>query len=385
MKSYSGKEKSLPLKIMIIIAARSVTGPVKGVFQLIKHISLEDTRCTLYAFRSNGRSPERLLEGAQINNIPVILLEQKGPSYLSLVRQAIREAKSTKIDIIQTHGFKPSVLGFFVHLFCKVPWICFMHGTTSENLKVEFYNLIENLLQPYATRTVLVSKAQRSKIFRGYDTTRVRVLHNAVDLEQPMPLSPVHQPVRKLLGLPSDSRLLVVVGRFSPEKGMDVFIDAVAMLVMDTENIHAVLVGDGQERGQLEKQAVALNVNENVHFVGFTETPGDYVVDADLVVVPSRSEGIPNVVLEAMALGKPVVATAVGGVPEIIEHGVSGYLIPPERPDLLADAIKTVLGDRQMYNRFVVNGRERVKKSFSIRQRVAKLISLYQEVLNEVR
>lgn len=383
MKIDLRKESRMPPKVMVIIAARSVTGPAKGVFQFLEHISIDDANCVLYAFSSDGESPARFLEGAKQHNIPVLLLEQKGVAYLSLVRQAIREAQVNKVSIIQTHGFKPSVLGFFVQIFCRVKWICFLHGTTSENLKVKFYYFIENLVQRFAARTVLVSEAQRSKIFKGYDDKRVRVLHNAINVEQPMPISSKRQPVRELLGLSADSRLLVVVGRFSPEKGVDVFIEAVARLSPKENSIHAILVGDGQERERLEAQAVALNVGKNVHFVGFTKTPGDYVVDADIVVVPSRSEGIPNAVLEAMSLGKPVVATAVGGIPEIIEDGISGYLVPSERPDILADAIRNVLGDPDLYNRFVVNGAKRMKDSFSIKQRVAKLQTFYHEVLNE--
>ena len=372
----------MPAKVMIVIAARSVTGPAKGVFQFLRKVSPDDVSWILYAFSFNGKLPVRFLEGAQQQNIPVFFLKQQGMSYFSLLRQAIKEVNFHEVSIIQTHGFKPSVLGFFVQLFCRVKWICFLHGTTSENLKVKLYYLIENIVQLFAARTVLVSEAQRDKILCGYDRNRVKILHNAINIDYPVPVSPDRQPVRDLLGLPDDCRLLVVVGRFSPEKGVDVFIDAVARLSQVNNGIRAILVGDGQERKRLKAQADRLDITDNLHFVGFTKTPGDYLVEADIVVVPSRSEGIPNAVLEAMALGKPVVATAVGGIPEIIEDGISGLLVPPERPDLLADAIETVLEDQEMYDRFVVNGKKRMKESFSIKQRVSKLLSIYHQVLD---
>ena len=373
----------MPPKIMVIIATDNVSGPAKGIFQFLVNIKKSEAEYLLYNFKVNQNISNEFIDAATELGIKVNLFDQKKKSYISLISQAICQARSEKIDIVQTHGFKPSVLGFFVQFFCKVKWICFMHGATSENFKIKFYNFIDNIAQMSAARTILVSEAQRCKLFKGNDELRVRILHNAINVEQPIPISLKRQPVRELLGLPTGSRLLVVVGRLSPEKGIDVFLDAISRFSLEENCIHAIIVGDGQERERLKAQAAALNVENNVHFVGFTKTPGDYLIDADIVVVPSRSEGIPNAVLEAMSMGKPVVATDVGGVPEIIEDGISGYLVPSEQPVLLADAIKIVLGDASLYSCFVVNGKQRMKEYFDIKRRVSNLVSIYNEVLSE--
>ncbi len=256
-----------------------------------------------------------------------------------------------------------------------------MHGTTSENIKVKLYNLVDNMLQLAAHRTVLVSNAQRKKVFGGQNVRRVHVLHNAVDISRPMPRSAAPpRSVREIAGIPEDARIVVAVGRFSPEKGMDMLIEAFALLICQVKNVHLLLVGDGQEGPALDAQVVRHGLTGIVHFLGYSATPGDYVAEADVVALPSRSEGIPNVVLEAMAMGKPVVATTVGGVPEIIEDGMSGRLVPPEQPVLFAHGLADVLTDQELYQRFAVEGKRRVQEFFSIEARVGRLEDLYRQI-----
>lgn len=370
----------MALKVMLLIAADTVTGPVKGVFQLIENLNPGVVEICLYDFRYNDEGETLFLQAARERGISVCFLEQKNRSYLYLIRQVILEIRKKNLDVIQTHGYKPTFLGFFARFLVPVKWICFMHGTTHENIKVKFYNLVDNILQLAAHRTVLVSMAQRNKVFGGHNSRRVQVLHNAVDLARPMAMDTGLPRVRDSAGMPGDSRFIVAIGRFSPEKGLDVLLEAFALLVGQIADVHLVLVGDGQEKQALQEQTSRLGLTQKVHFAGFSETPGNYVAEADVVALPSRSEGIPNVVLEAMAMGKPVVATTVGGVPEIIEDGVSGRLVPPEQPVLLARGLADVLTDQVLYQRLAVEGKRRVQEFFSIEARVGRLEDLYRQV-----
>ncbi|MGV1098214.1 glycosyltransferase [Thiovibrio sp. JS02] len=372
----------MSVRVMLLIAANNVSGPVKGVFQLIENMDPDRFAIRLYDFQCNGSKENLLLDAVRERGIPYGILVQKNRSYLSLVRQVVREIRDKKYDVLQTHGFKPTFLGFCARLLCPVKWVCFMHGTTSENFKVRLYNLVDSILQRRAHRTVLVSEAQRRKVLGGSDTRRVRVLHNAVDIDNPMPRSEKPRPVRELFGMPAAGRIVVSVGRFSPEKGMDILLEAFVLLVREVKDVHLLLVGDGQERPALEAQVARLGLGGRVHFAGYSETPGDYVAEADVLVLPSRSEGIPNAVLEAMAMGKPVVATAVGGVPEVIEDGVSGRLVEAEQPAPLAQALAEVLTDRELSQRFVLGGRRRVREAFSVEARVATLQAIYRDVLS---
>ncbi|HBO43930.1 MAG TPA: hypothetical protein DD670_08365 [Planctomycetaceae bacterium] len=256
-----------------------------------------------------------------------------------------------------------------------------MHGTTTENIKVRVYNWIDNVLQLAADRTILVSHSQRRRVFGGRNEARVHVLHNAVDVDNPMPCSAEAPSLRGRFSIPNGNPIVIAVARLNPEKGIDVLIDAFAILAEQLSNVHLVLVGDGQERRRLEKQCQKRQLNGRVHFAGYSAMPGDLVAEADVLALSSRSEGLPNVVLEAMAMGKPVVATTVGGVPEVIEDGISGRLVPPDQPDLLARALAELCTTPDLRKRLAASGRLRVQEAFSIEGRAAKLQSLYQHLL----
>jgi len=366
--------------IFVLVAADSVnTGPVKGVLQFIQNIKEFEIEFHLFNFQwHNAQTPTRFEQDTLNLGISCDFISMKHHNYFLMVRDAVRSVRSRNITIIQTHGYKPSFIGFCVKYLCGIRWICFMHGTTAENPKVKLYNLLDSILQRFADHVVLVSASQRSRIPGGSDVRRVSVIHNAVNINHPVSTSEKAGHLRASLRVPDDACLIAVVGRLSPEKGIDVFIDALCHAMAVKENIYAVIVGDGQEREALIAQAKEKKCEEQIFFVGHTSTPGDYMIEADIILLPSRSEGIPNVALEAMALGKPVIATAVGGTPEVIEHEKSGLLVPSEQPEEMARAILRVINDPDLAKRLSQGAIVRVKEHFSIESRCNRLIEMYR-------
>lgn len=368
---------------MVLISAKNISGPVKGILQLVENFDHGKFNFKIFNCLNSLRDKDVFSTATQNTNLSISYLLRERGNYLCLIRELLKKIRQNGFHIIQSHGFLPTFLSFFGRLFCNTKWICFMHGTTNENLKVRMYNLVDSILQRAAHRTVLVSNAQRKKVFGGRNSRRVNVMHNAVDLTRPMQRSEEPPMLREIYGIPNSSKIVVAIGRFSPEKGMDILLEAFTLLICRSPNTHLILVGDGQEREALKKQAKRLKILRQVHFAGYSETPGDYISVADVFVLPSRSEGIPNAVLESMAIGKPVVASAVGGVPEIIEDGINGRLVPPEQPTLFADALSEVLNDPKLSHRLSIGGRQRVCEAFKIEDRVRKLEALYHNVLAE--
>jgi glycosyltransferase involved in cell wall biosynthesis len=370
--------------ILVLVAARSANaGPVKGILQFMQNIRESDITFHLFNFRMSNKSTPMKFEQETLKfGIPCGFILMQRYNFILMVVDAIRTVKSRNVNIIQTHGYKPTFIGFCIKYLCGIRWICFMHGTTAENRKVKFYNLLDCVLQRFADQVVLVSESQRSKILGGTDIRRVSVIHNAVNINQPVSVSDKTEYLRQYLKIPDGAYLIAVVGRLSPEKGVDVFIDAFSRAMVINEQIYAVIVGDGQERESLTAQTANQCCTERVFFVGHSNTPGDYMTQADMIVLPSRSEGIPNVALEAMALGKPVIATAVGGTPEVIVDGESGLLVPSEQPEVMAQAILQVVNDSELAKRLSAGARKRVKERFSVESRCNKLIELYRAYLS---
>jgi glycosyltransferase involved in cell wall biosynthesis len=210
----------------------------------------------------------------------------------------------------------------------------------------------------------------------GLPAEKLVVIYNGVQVPA-SPSSP--REARAKLGLPSDGLVIGGVSRLDPAKGIDFLIRALARV----DDVTLVIVGDGPERAVLETLASDLGVADRIHWAGHRRDVPYLLPALDVFVQPSLHEGMPNTVLEAMAASLPVVATAVGGTPEIIEAGVAGLLIPPRDPDALADAIISLLRNPDLRRRMSQAGQERVANYFTIECMVEQTEQLYEQLLTE--
>jgi glycosyltransferase involved in cell wall biosynthesis len=160
-------------------------------------------------------------------------------------------------------------------------------------------------------------------------------------------------------------------------KGHTCLIAAACTVCRDVPDAIFLLIGDGKERPKLEQQVREAGLEENFLFLGCRNDVPDLLAACDLSVLPSESEGLPNAILEAMAAGVPVVATCVGGIPEIIENGQNGLLVPPQNPQALAEAILRILRDSNLAMRLACAGQERTRAHFSFDRVVRELQQLY--------
>ncbi len=264
----------------------------------------------------------------------------------SLRRLTARIYKEFPFDaIVGTWAYPDAVAAARLARDYGVPFVAKIHGSDINEL-VNHPSIRRQVTEAFisANRIIAVSSALKDRTVEiGIPEERVLVQRNAVDGERFQIRDA--SVIRARLGLPLDRKLICFVGRLSPEKGADLLLDAFAGLVRSgLEDGELVIVGGGAENAKLQARARDKGIEPRIHFKGMrppTEIP-DFISACDILCLPSRREGCPNVVLEALASGKPVVACNVGGVPELLNER-NGVIVQPESPDALAEGIKQAL------------------------------------------
>jgi glycosyltransferase involved in cell wall biosynthesis len=237
---------------------------------------------------------------------------------------------------------------------------------------------LDNATARRSARLVAVSEDTRRAYERqGYPVGRIEVVYNGIDVDGAGPSGDL----RAELGIPPSAPLVGEVARLCDVKGQRELIQALARL----PEVRAVLLGkdlehDGAFQTSLEREAERLGVRERVVFAGHRDDAASLIGELDLLILPSWTEGLPGVVLEAMARGRAVVATPVGGTPEVVSDGKTGLLVPPRDPEALADAVGRLLADPELRRRMGEAGRRRVAERFTAESMTRRMLEIYDEV-----
>ena len=294
---------------------------------------------------------------------------------LRLARLLRRE----RADLVHTHTLAAAnTLARLAGRLARVPVVSHLHIENHFRPTTRFLLAgLDNATARLAAALVAVSEDTRRAYERQGYPRRIRVVYNGVD---PSPADA--NGLREELRIPDDAPLVVEVGRLADVKGQRELLEAVA----DLPSARAVFVGDDLERGgeyarELERHAAELGVSDRVVFAGQRDDAARVLAAADVLALPSWTEGLPLVVLEAMAQGRPVVATPVGGTPELVADGETGLLVPPRDPRALADALTRILRDPELRRRMGEAGRRRVEERFSAARMAQEVLAIYDEVV----
>ena len=287
-------------------------------------------------------------------------------------------------DVIVTHQVKSHFLMNLTRLWQTYPWVAFNHGYTTTDRKMLLYNRLDRWSLPKADRVVTVCNAFAPRLVKmGVSRERIHVQHNSVRPEAAVNVEEVRA-LKMRLGFKEGERMILAVGRLSKEKAQIDLLSAFKKLIETQAELDArlVIVGDGPERQPLEATAASLGLSDRVIFTGQLSDVEAYFKAADVLVNPSHSEGSPYVLLEAMTAGLPIVATAVGGVPEMVENNETGLLVPASDPQAMADAIARILNDKKLAEQLAENGGELVSTRFSPEAYVRSMVEVYSEVIS---
>ena len=305
-----------------------------------------------------------------------VLVEDRGridPSLPGRLRQLLADHGC---HLLHTHDFKTDAYGPWIVRGTGVRLLATAHGWSrpGSDAKLRFYNRVDRLALRRFPLVIAVSESQRKLLLAGGVSKEViRVVPNAIDTDVWRPGAGGGIPP----AVPGAGPRVGTVLRLSADKDVEGLIDAFAGL---SGSPRLVIVGDGPLREDLERRAAASGAGERISFLGRREDVDEVLADLDLFVLPTRAEGLPNSVLEAMALARPIVAHRVGGVPELVRDGEEALLVAPGDTAGLRSAMERLLSDGGLAGRLARAARRRVEEQFSFAARLARMEDIYERV-----
>ena len=308
------------------------------------------------------------------------------PHVARAAREVARELRQLRADVVCCSGYKPDLIGWLAARQAGVPCVSISHGWTGVTRKVRFYELLDRLVLRWMDAVVCVSEGQAVKVRQtGAPAHRVVTIRNAVGMEAFAAPDPAARAMLEGFFAQPPRRIVGAAGRLSPEKGFDRLIEAAAVVTKAEPDTGFVIFGGGPLHSALAEQIAARGLQERFILAGFRTDLERFLPVLDLAVLSSLTEGLPVVLLEALAAGVPAVSTAVGGTPEVIEDGLHGYLVPAGDTDALArrilDALRDDPGRRAMGER----GRQRVREQFTFATQSVPYQRLFEKLARECR
>lgn len=367
------------MNIVHLTASTFHGGPERQMLGLAHHLP-ETYQSIFLSFAEGGRC-RQFLSTARHHGFEAISLTYDTPRLRTAVREITGHLERFSADVLCCHGYKANLLGRIAARRRKIPVVAVARGWTAESFKVRLYERLDRLHLRWMDEVVCVSEAQATRVRRaGVRAERIRVIYNAIDPTR------FHEPDAryraKLLRYFRQPRTHIIgaAGRLSPEKGFGVLVSAAERVLREQPSVGFVLFGEGPERASLQKQINAAGLGHCFILAGFRADLDRFVPHFDLLALPSYTEGMPNVVLEAFAAGVPAVATAVGGTPEIVQDGVSGYLVPAGDAETMAERICQALDNAEELPDMGRRGRMYVQEKFGF----ATQAELYRELFDQL-
>jgi glycosyltransferase involved in cell wall biosynthesis len=377
--------------VLSFIEGTTVSGPLKPMVHFAVAARQGDARTppvnqSLVTSRRLpfGDGANQLQQAIAAAGIPLVTLPERFAGdwrVLSALQQLMDRERP---DVIESHSYKVHLLVWAARRrlqpSARPAWIAFHHGYTAESLRVHLYNQVDRFTLPRADAVMTLCKPFAAMLAqRGVAPSRIRVIRNAVPATAPPPDQDVAA-LRSRYAIASEDVVILSVGRLSAEKGHRELLAAFAALLAPPtgRSLKLVLVGDGPERARLEAQAAALG--DRVVFAGHHASALAFFYLAHIFPLPSHRDGSPLVLPEAMQAGLAIVATAVGGVPETIEHERTGLLVPAHDPSALAGALRQLINDAALVRRLGENARA-AALAYTPDDYRRQLVGIYGEVI----
>ncbi|MEN6581761.1 MAG: glycosyltransferase family 4 protein [Armatimonadota bacterium] len=347
-----------PLRVLEMITSARIGGAEVYVADLCRE--LPELGAKVELFSPAGRP---FVSYAAERGISATTWKTHGKFDPVTVFKLARLIKQHNIDVVHTHLSTASLLGAWAARSAGRPSVAHVHGlNTATCFK-------------YSTAVIAVSHAVKKHLCaQGLREEKITVVHNGIDPGKFTPMSA--DQAKRELGYNPGAPVVGVFGRLSPEKGQRTAIEAMFILLKSQPRTRLMIVGDGKDRDDLRLSVDALGIAGSVDFVGFVRDIRQHMSACDIVIAPSLKEGFGLAAIEAMALKRPVVASSIGGLPEIVVPEQTGLLVPPNDPQALAKALEQLLEHSDTAHDMGERGRMRMEECFDLRKQIGLVLEV---------
>jgi glycosyltransferase involved in cell wall biosynthesis len=383
------ENRSRPLRILYVANCLARGGAEKVITEWATYLQQTEHHVDICTIYSKGHFADRLeRQGIKIHNLAldpgIETYRLRRKYHPRVILPLARLIRGGNYHIVHAHLFPTSLFVALASLFSNgQPYIFSEHNVFNRRRRFPFFKLLDRAIYRRYAQIVAVSDEVGQALWRWLPglEEKIQVVSNAVDPAQfDIPDSEIRE-LRQTLNINPNDKIVLFVGRLKPVKGVDILLEALANLPPAEMPARVLVVGDGPLKETLKKQAVDLGLEKRVTFLGLRADIPLLLKLADLIVLPSRWEGLPMILLEAMAAQTPVLATPVGGIPEVIEHGKSGWIVPPEDSSALAEGMAHLLQSSYLRARLSNGAFQTLRAQYSTQVAVKKLLGIYYNVL----
>ena len=370
-----------PLRVVYLIDKLQRAGAQVHLDQLTRGLDPRAFTVEVCCLMRGGPVADRM----RVRGLPVNVLGLKtiyGPRAWGALVRLTRRLRQQQVDVLHTYLVSANIFGTLAGRLARGPSVITTRRDVGISRNWRLKAVEEWLINPLVDRVTVNSNAvaEAARHERNLGEDKVTFIPNGVDVEALDPARFPREAARREWGLSADDRAVGAVGHLSPVKGHADLLDAVARARARDPRIRVFLIGDGPLRATLEAHARALGIGEHVVITGVRDDVARLVAMLDVVALPSHSEGMSNALLEAMSLGRPVVATDVGGNSEVVEDGVSGRLVPAATPEALAETLLDLLAEPEAARRLGCEARRQVAERFPLERMVSRHEALYRSL-----
>jgi glycosyltransferase involved in cell wall biosynthesis len=380
----SDLKAELPVILHVRVVSGTGGGPEKTILnspRFLTPLGYEAYCAYMRPPRDNGF--EKIAARAAELGAPLIEIDDRGPLDLRVVTQLRRICRQKKVAIWHGHDYKSNALGLLLRRFHPMKLVTTVHGWVKFTRRTPLYYSIDRFAMRYYDRVIAVSDDLFDRcLTAGIRPERCQVIKNAIDCQQYQRTQSIAEGKRQL-GIPADRFLIGAVGRLSAEKGFPLLIRAVDRMIRAGYDVALVIVGEGDDQAALADQVSRLDQAERIQLLGYRAEMLPIYEALDCFALSSLREGLPNVLLEAMALGVPVVATRTAGVPSVITEGETGLLVDPGDENTLYEKLQSLQTDQSLQAKIGSAGQTLIARDFSFQRRMERIAEVYNNVLGK--